>query len=164
MKPACRCHNSLSSPWALLLSRRCPAASASCMTACFPTATVVTAYRWRHGACFPNDACLTGASRGCQRRQTESVQHARHCSLSALMHPPARRQCATRSAVVQSFAQPRQMEPPMRVWSFGTTCKQTCGAIFKLERRCCCAFCFTLSLLASQPVSVSTRARASAAM
>lgn len=110
MMPAYGCHNLLSSPWAPLLSLRRPAASASCMTACFPAATLVTAYRWRRGACFTNDACSTGASWGCRRRQRESVQHACYCWLShSLMYPPARRQCAIHSAVIQSYALARQM-------------------------------------------------------
>lgn len=110
MMPAYGCHNLLSSPWALLLSLRHPAASASCMTACFPAATLVTAYRWRRGACFTNDACSTGASWGWRRRQRESVQHACYCWLShPLMYPPARRQCAIHSAVIQSCALARQM-------------------------------------------------------
>ncbi len=46
------------------------------------SSSVVTAYRWRRGACFRNDTCSTGASWGCQRRQRESVRRACYCWLS----------------------------------------------------------------------------------
>lgn len=46
------------------------------------SSSVVTVYRWRCGACSRNDACPTGVSWGCQRRQRESVQQACHCWLS----------------------------------------------------------------------------------
>lgn len=114
------------------------------MTACFPTATLVAAYRWRHGAVSTNDVRSTGAS----RRKRQSVQQTTNHWLSTSMHPPARQQHAIGSTVIQSLALARQMVSPTDGLIRRLAPKKSVesldhlqtNCIFKLEPRSRCTF------------------------